>query len=63
MEWIKASGDIPLNSSCLAHREGGKLCNLYFDGTNWLDDGYDSKQERIFKDVTHYIELKNIKKP
>lgn len=61
--WIKVGENIPVNSSCLVLRRGSKLCNLYFDGKNWMDDGYDSKQERVFTDVTHYIELKNIPLP
>ena len=62
-QWVKINDNIPINSSCMFMRNGGKICNLYFDGANWMDDGYDSKQERVFKDVLYYVELKDIPTP
>lgn len=58
-----ATNELPVFKSCLCLRNGLLICNLYYNGYNWLDDGYDSKNERIFKDVTHFIELKYFKLP
>lgn len=53
----------PNNVSCLCLRNSKRICNLYFDGKNWMDDGFDSKGERIFTDVTHWVRLENIPLP
>jgi hypothetical protein len=62
--WNETSKSLPnVNKSCLAIRQNTKLCNLYYDGSNWMDDGYDSKSERVFTDVTHWILLSDIPLP
>jgi len=64
MEWKDLRNNKPpLLTSCLCLRKGEKICNLYFDGESWWDDGYDSKQERIFNDITHWIKLSDISLP
>ena len=62
--WNDTAKSLPnVNKSCLAIRQNTKLCNLYYDGSNWMDDGYDSKSERVFTDVTHWILLSDIPLP
>jgi len=64
MEWKELkTNKAPLNTSLLCLRKGNRVCNLYFDGKNWKDDGYDSRSERNFDDVTHWIGLKDIPLP
>lgn len=64
LPWIGVDEQMPpTNRSCLCLRNNTKICNLYFDGMNWMDDGYDSKGIRKFKDVTHWIALDWIVKP
>ena len=59
--WNETAKSLPnVNKSCLVIRQNTKLCNLYYDGSNWMDDGYDSKSERVFTDVTHWILLSDI---
>lgn len=62
--WIKTEGaTLPINKSCLCLRKHKLICNLYFDGLNWMDDGYDSKGTRIFIDVTHYVTMDSFEVP
>jgi hypothetical protein len=62
--WKKTEGvKLPINKSCLCLRKGNRICNLYFDGVNWKDDGYDSKDTRIFIDVTHYVTMDSFEFP
>lgn len=62
--WIETKGaELPINKSCLCLRNGKRVCNLYFDGLNWKDDGFDSKDSRVFTDVTHYSLLECIALP
>ena len=62
--WIETKGaELPINKSCLCLRNGKRVCNLYFDGLNWKDDGFDSKDSRVFTDVTHYALLECIALP
>lgn len=62
--WNETVKSLPnVNKSCLVIRQNTKLCNLYYDGSNWMDDGYDSKSERIFTDITHWILLSDIPLP
>lgn len=60
LPWIEVNENLPINSSCMVLRNNKRICNLYFDGKNWMDDGFDTNGEKIFTDVTHYIELKDI---
>lgn len=63
-KWIETKGqELPINKSCLCLRNGARVCNLYFDGVDWKDDGFDSKGERVFTDVTHYILVESITLP
>jgi hypothetical protein len=62
--WNKTEKCLPnINTSCLVLRQNTKLCNMYYDGKKWMDDGYDSKQERVFEDVTHWILLSDVPLP
>lgn len=64
MEWKELkTNKAPLLTSCLCLRKGKMICNLYFDGRSWWDDGYNSKKDREFDDVTHWIDLKDIPLP
>ncbi len=53
----------PVLESCLCIRKGDKMCNLYFDGKKWMDDGYNSAGTKEFEDVTHWIRIKDIQRP
>lgn len=62
--WNESTKSLPDKyESCLAIRNNTQICNLYFDGYNWLDDWYDSRGEQVFTDVTHWTLLSHIPLP
>lgn len=64
IKWIDINKQKPkFMESCLCVRKNKNICNLYLDVQWWMDDGYDSKQSRIFNDVTHWIYISDINKP